>query len=516
MHRKQTGCLMFQGTGSDVGKSVITAAFLRALKLDGISAAPFKAQNMALNSAVTPSLHEIGRAQAFQAEAAGLPPQVEMNPILLKPTGDQSSQLVVMGKPVGLYTAREYYAEKKKLLPRVIAAYEKLKEAYGVIVIEGAGSPAEINLKDDFSNMGIAGAIKAPVVIVGDIDRGGVFAWMKGTFDLLEKAEKELVKGFLINKFRGDVSLLMPGIEMFTNMVNRPILGILPYLKQMYADAEDSMNISSIVSSSFARHSEELISIKIVQFPRISNFTDFAPLTFEEDVHVSLATRPEELQGADVVILPGSKNSIADCRFLLDNRFQEAIAEHINRGGVLIGVCGGFQMLGVAIHDPEGVETSAGETIRAFGYLAMETSLIQEKQLKLTTLTTAETEVFSAGIKVSGYEIHMGKSRRVTASHEAEKGLSIPLFQEEGADDTLSALVSEDGKVFGTYLHDCFADDNFRNGFLSKLRKEKGLHRQKGYSFRERKEKELNRLGVWFKENSAYEQLKEILFSQML
>ncbi len=511
MPRNAGGTLMFQGTGSDVGKSVITAAFLRALKMDGIHAAPFKAQNMALNSAVTPDQHEIGRAQAFQAEAAGIPPQAEMNPILLKPTGDQCSQLIVMGKPQGLFKAREYYAEKRKLLPVVMEAFEKLKSQHSLIVLEGAGSPAEINLQDDFSNMGIAQEAGAPVILVGDIDRGGVFAWMKGTFDLLKPHEQELLKGFLINKFRGDVSLLMPGIKMFSEMVNRPVLGTLPYLHEMYADAEDSMNITSLATVSDRKgKKEELLYITVIQLPRISNFTDFAPLGFERDVSLSFAAQPRELDNADVVIIPGSKNSVEDLHFLCRSGFKEAIEAHVQRGGVLIGICGGFQMLGLSIKDPEGVETAKGTDIKALGYLAMETSLTEEKQLTETELITVASDLFPAGVKVSGYEIHMGRSRKVS---QAGVLSSSPLFEEdEGESDNISALISSCGRVFGTYLHNCFADDDFRQAFLSKVRSEKGLEEQKGYCFRERKEKELDRLGAWFKENTQYEALKEILF----
>ncbi|MBF0273927.1 MAG: cobyric acid synthase [Nitrospinae bacterium] len=496
---KNNGVLMFQGTGSNVGKSVLVAAFCRVLKQDGYRVAPFKAQNMALNSYVTLTGDEIGRAQAFQAEACGIDPLVEMNPVLLKPTGEKSSQVVVMGKPVGNMKAVDYYKKKLELLPVAIDAFNTLKKKFDIVVIEGAGSPAEINLKNDFSNMGIAKAVNSPVIIVGDIDCGGVFAWMKGTIDLLEKDEQELVKGFLINKFRGDKNLLQPGIEMFEQMVNRKVTGVLPYLKGIYLDAEDSQDLN--VSSKSVSNDKKLI-LSIIKLPRISNFTDFAALTHEEDVEVNFVEKPSQLENADCIILPGSKNTLEDLSFLEKTGLKKKIIEHHNQKKTIVGICGGFQMLGREIFDEETVESSkkSGNGLELF---PMKTVFKKEKILRQINFETVKSPFFQAGIQVTGYEIHMGES------YCNDKSSLLEIFT--NSDNKVSGLSNKEGTVLGTYLHDCFNHDALRESFLNFLRKKKGLPKRKTFNFREFKERNLNILADSFRENIDIQYLKSLL-----
>ena len=357
----KTRNIMIQGTMSNVGKSLLVGGLCRIFKQDGYRVAPFKSQNMALNSFVTRDGLELGRAQAMQAECAGIAPSVYMNPVLLKPTNDIGSQVIVNGEVIGNMPAREYFKYKKKLIPDILNAYRELEKQADIIVIEGAGSPAEINLKsDDIVNMGLAELVDAPVLLVGDIDRGGVFAQLLGTLELLEQKERERVKGLVINKFRGDKTLLDSGIEMLQDMGKVPVIGTVPYTRLMIDD-EDSLS-ERLGNERYEK--DAAIDVAVIRFPRISNFTDLAPFESIEGVNVRFVTRPTDIEGADLVILPGSKNTIADLKWMRQFGLEAALKKY-SQTGVIIGICGGFQMLGKEISDPDKVEE--GGSIRGIG-----------------------------------------------------------------------------------------------------------------------------------------------------
>ena len=365
--------IMIQGTMSNAGKSLIAAGLCRIFKQDGYRTAPFKSQNMALNSFITEEGLEMGRAQVMQAEAAGIKPSVYMNPILLKPTNDVGSQVIVNGEVIGNMSARDYFAYKKKLIPDILKAYHKLEEEYEIIVIEGAGSPAEINLKaDDIVNMGMAKMVDAPVLLVGDIDRGGVFAQLVGTVMLLEEEEKERIQGFIINKFRGDKTILDPGIEMLEEKCKIPVVGVAPYL---HIEVEDEDSLTERFD-----HTQEvsLIDIAVIRLPRISNFTDFNPFESIKGVSLRYVQSVAELKNPDMIILPGTKNTMEDLLWMRQNGLEAAILKAASAGKVIYGVCGGYQMLGKTIKDPYCVE--AGGEISGMGLLPMDTVLQQKKQ----------------------------------------------------------------------------------------------------------------------------------------
>ena len=364
--------IMIQGTMSNAGKSLIVAGLCRIFKQDGYRVAPFKSQNMALNSYITGEGLEMGRAQVMQAEAAGIRPQVCMNPILLKPTNDTGSQVIVNGEVLENMKARDYFAYKKKLIPDILKAYHTLEQQADIIVIEGAGSPAEINLKEnDIVNMGLAELLDAPVLLVGDIDRGGVFAQLIGTLVLLEEKERERIKGLIINKFRGDVSILDPGIKMLEEKGGIPVTGVVPYMHLVLED-EDSL------SDRFTDHEEKAVDIAVIRFPRISNFTDFMVFESIEGVSVRYIDTPEKLHHPDMIILPGSKNTMGDLKWMRQNGLEAAIKKHAqNRDAVIFGICGGYQMLGECITDPYGVEE--GGMLRGMELLPLETEMEQEK-----------------------------------------------------------------------------------------------------------------------------------------
>ncbi|MGE4319691.1 MAG: cobyric acid synthase [Deferribacterales bacterium] len=431
---KKAKSIMFQGTGSGVGKSVICAGFCRLLARRGVRVAPFKSQNMALNSGVAAG-GEMGRAQILQAEAAGIEPDVRMNPILLKPQGNAVSQLIRMGKPVGTYSAREYYTLHETNLETAIEAYESLAKEYDVIVIEGAGSPAEINLqRTDIVNMRTADFAEAPVYIIGDIDRGGVFAWMKGTYDLLPRGSRHRVKGFIINRFRGDISLLEPGIDMFEEMVKVKIAGTVPMLN-LTLEEEDSQNIKNSAKGGF-------VTVAVVKLARMSNFSDFAPLAASPDINLIYAKSPNELTGADIIIIPGSKSTVSDMIDLRMRGFDKKIKQ-MSGATPIIGICGGFQMLGKTINDPEGIEGEVKET-EGLGLLNMSTVITPEKTL-LNREYTGQSIL--KDIKFRGYEIHMGISETSSAYEQlvSEKDICIA--------DTKN-------KVVGTYIHGLFDSEN--------------------------------------------------------
>ncbi|MDP2785455.1 MAG: cobyric acid synthase [Sulfurimicrobium sp.] len=425
---------MVQGCTSDAGKSALVTGICRVLARRGCKVAPFKPQNMALNSAVTVDGGEIGRAQAVQAQACGLEPHSDMNPVLLKPNSDTGAQVIVQGHAVGNLEAGDYHGHKPRLLGKVLESFGRLKQAYDFVVVEGAGSPAEINLRDrDIANMGFAEAADCPVVIIADIDRGGVFAHLVGTLELLSGSEQARVKGFVINRFRGDIGLLQGGLDWLEARTGKPVLGVLPYLHDLHLEAEDAL------PRPVAGLSGEKFRVIVPRLPRISNHTDFDPLRLHPDVDLSFIGMGEAIPPADLIVLPGSKNVRADLDWLRANGWEAALLRHLRYGGKVIGICGGFQMLGQAIHDPLGIEGTLGSS-PGLGLLAIETELCAEKQLhRVSGHLTLENA------SVEGYEIHAGISTGT--------GLSRPVVQLAERDD---GAVSADGRVLGTYLHSLF------------------------------------------------------------
>ncbi|MDD5945556.1 MAG: cobyric acid synthase [Clostridia bacterium] len=439
--------IMIQGTMSNVGKSFLAAALCRIFTQDGYKAAPFKSQNMALNSYITLDGKEMGRAQVMQAEAAGIEPDVCMNPILLKPTNDTGSQVIVMGKPIGNMNAMEYYKRKREFIPYITEAYNKLAKNNDIIVIEGAGSPAEINLKEnDIVNMGLAKMVSAPVILAGDIDRGGVFAQIVGTMELLNEDEKKLVKGIIINKFRGDKEILKPGLDMLTEKCGREVLGVVPYIK-CDIDDEDSL------SERFGRKDETgVIDIAVIRLNRISNFTDFMALECIDGVTVRYVASVSELGEPDMVIIPGTKNTVGDMLILRENGLEARIKQLAYAGKLIFGICGGFQMLGEKITDISGAETE-GEYI-GMGLIPMETVFETEKVSVRTEGIINDTDGMLSGMSGKsfyGYEIHMGRSRNTDV---IQKGVN---------------------NVYGTYIHGIFDSREVTDALIKAIAENKGI-----------------------------------------
>jgi adenosylcobyric acid synthase len=443
----QCHTIMIQGTNSNAGKSTVATGICRLLQRRGIRVAPFKPQNMALNSAVTPEGGEIGRAQAVQAQACGIAPHTDMNPILLKPSSAVGAQVIVNGKALSQMNAIEYHKFKPSLLPDILAAYKRLCQKYDAIVVEGAGSPAEINLREgDLANMGFALPTKSPVVIVADIDRGGVFAHLVGTFQLLASEEQDLVKGFIINKFRGDPALLQSGIEWLEEYTHKPVLGILPYITDLHLEAEDSLSDHKTAGTTSAT----TLNIAITRLPHMSNATDFHALELNPQLNAYFATSPADASKCDLLILPGSKSVRDDLEWIKNSGWTKFIQRHLRYGGKVMGICGGFQMLGKLIHDPHGIESEAGTT-PGLALLDMETTIQPTKQLK----QVSGSLVFD-GCSVSGYEIHMG-----TTSGDA---LKSPLIKLTAGND---GAISPDGSVIGTYFHGLFDEGPACRSLLS-------------------------------------------------
>jgi cobyric acid synthase cobQ len=438
--------IMIQGTTSNAGKSLLAAGLCRVFHQDGYKVAPFKSQNMALNSFITKDGFEMGRAQVMQAEAAGIAPDVRMNPILLKPTSDKGSQVIVNGEVLGNMNAKEYYAKKHELIPDIMKAYGELDAEYDIIVIEGAGSPAEINLKEqDIVNMGMARMAGAPVLIVGDIDKGGVFAALAGTMLLLTDEEKAMVKGTIINKFRGDVSILKRGLTMLEDIIHVPVVGVVPYLR-IHVDDEDSL------TERFERSQKPaLVDIAVLRFPRISNFTDFNPLEYIEGVSLRYVGSVAELGDPDLIILPGTKNTMADLLWMRQCGLEASVLKHAAKGKPVFGVCGGYQMLGMTLKDPYGVEH--GGEMAGLGLLDMDTIFERAKtRTQISGNLPALDGIFSSlsGLPYTGYEIHMGQSGR------EEK-------------------VVQSGNVYGSYLHGLFDQDGISKAIVEALLRAKGL-----------------------------------------
>ena len=441
--------IMMQGTMSNAGKSLLAAGLCRIFRQDGYRVAPFKSQNMALNSFITRDGGEMGRAQVVQAEAAGIEPDVRMNPILLKPTTDVGSQVIVNGQVRGNMRAMAYYAKKRELLPDVLAAYESLCREYDVIVIEGAGSPAEINLKqDDFVNMGLARLVDAPVLLIGDIDRGGVFAQLYGTIALLEPEERARVKGMIINKFRGDRTILEPGLRQLEALCGVPVAGVVPYA-QVDIDDEDSL------SSRFTRDTaRKLLDIAVIRLPRISNFTDFSPFERYENVSLRYVEKVSDLGAPDMILLPGTKSTIADLQWLRESGLEAAILKQASRGTLIFGVCGGYQMLGRSVSDPEGVEAAGVTELRGLGLLPMDTVFHGAKVQTQTTGVFSGVEGLLSclnGRAYEGYEIHMGRS-----------------------EEKMPPVISG-GSVYGSYVHGIFDAPGIADAVLTALCQSRGI-----------------------------------------
>lgn len=451
--------IMIQGTMSGAGKSLVCAGLCRVFRQDGYRVAPFKSQNMALNSFITEEGLEMGRAQAVQAEACGIAPSVRMNPILLKPMTDDGSQVIVNGEVRGNMSAKEYFAMKPALIPEIMDAYHSLAAEYDIIVLEGAGSPAEINLKqNDIVNMGMAQLAQAPVLLVGDIDRGGVFAQLYGTVALLEEAERSMVKATIINKFRGDVSLLTPGLAMLEKLTGQPVAGVVPYLP---VDIDDEDSLAERLTR---RAQVAVVDIAVIRLPRIANFTDFAAFEATPGVGVRYVSGAGELGNPDLVILPGTKSTISDLKWLRESGLEAAIKKLAAQGVVVFGVCGGYQMLGRLIVDTEGVE--GGGAIEGMDLLPVETEFAAEKRRTRTTarvLPTGGVLARLTGTELEGYEIHMGRTMRLEGAK--------PLLQlESGAADGCAL-----GNVYGSYLHGFFDAAACRQAVLSALCDRKGV-----------------------------------------
>ncbi|HET6151664.1 MAG TPA: cobyric acid synthase [Marmoricola sp.] len=473
--------LLIAGTTSDAGKSILTTGLCRALHRRGIAVAPFKAQNMSNNSMVCAD-GEMGRAQWIQARAAGAEPEVAMNPVLLKPGGDTRSHVVVMGRPGGTVTSGGWEAGRRHLAEAAHAAYDDLAGRYDVIIAEGAGSPTEINLRaGDYVNMGLARHAGLPTVVVGDIDRGGLFAALFGTVALLEPADQALIAGFVANKFRGDLALLQPGIEELTRLTGRPTYGVLPWHPDLWLDSEDALDLDGRRAREAGT---EVLRVAVVRLPRISNFTDVDALGLEPDLDVSFAVSPRDLLGADLVVLPGTRATSADLAWLRERGLDEAIRGHARTGRAVLGICGGAQMLGAMILDPDGIEGAPGAVEPGLGLIDATTTFGAEKVLRLPSGT-------GLGQSVSGYEIHHGR-------------------YDVGDVDAFPGG-SRAGSVFATMWHGSLESDAFRQAFLAEVARASGWERRSSaVSFGERREARLDLLGDLVEEHLDVDALLEL------
>ena len=494
--------IMIQGTMSNAGKSLLTAGLCRIFKQDGYKVAPFKSQNMALNSFITEEGMGMGRAQVMQADAAKIKPSVLMNPILLKPTNDTGSQVIVNGEVLGTMSARDYFAYKKQLIPEVMKAYHKLEEEYDIIVIEGAGSPAEINLKqEDIVNMGMAKLAKAPVLLVGDIDRGGVFAQLVGTIMLLEEDEQRMVKGMIINKFRGDKTILDPGVKTLEEKTNIPVVGVAPYM-ELEVEDEDSL------TERFSGNQEVgVLDIAVIRVPRISNFTDFNALEVIPGVSLRYVKNVNELKNPDMIILPGTKNTMEDLLWLRQNGLEAAVLKKAAEGKVIFGICGGYQMLGETLSDPEHVE--AGGEIKGMGLLPMHTVFKESKTRTRVQGRFPKVEGILhtlMGVQLEGYEIHMGES---TLSQGAESLTEITdMVKQESKMDGAYCK-----NVYGSYVHGIFDKEDVAKKVVEGLGEQKGIDvsNMAGVNFAEFKETQYDKLAEGLRKHLDMKKIYEIL-----
>lgn len=494
--------IMVQGTMSNAGKSLLAAGLCRIFKQDGYRVAPFKSQNMALNSFITDEGLEMGRAQVMQAEAAGIAPSVKMNPILLKPTNETGSQVIVNGEVLGTMSARDYFQFKPKLFSKVMEAYEELAAENDIIVIEGAGSPAEINLKaDDIVNMGMAKRAKAPVLLVGDIDRGGVFAQLIGTVMLLDDDERDLVKGLIVNKFRGDKSILDPGLKMLEERSGIPVVGVAPYLDIQVEDED------SLTERFDGSQQADLIDIAVIRVPRISNFTDFNPLENIPGVSLRYVKHPHELGNPDMILLPGTKNTMEDLLWMRQSGMEAKILKEADKGKVIFGICGGYQMLGETLSDPDHVE--AGGQIRGMGLLPMDTVFEEAKtRTRVSGKFQELTGVLSSlsGTELEGYEIHMG-----TSEAKGEVQETAVLLDQVSGTEKPDGLCREN--VYGTYVHGIFDQAKVVQGLISSLGKAKGIDVAEiaGMDFKAFKETQYDILADSLRRHLDMEKIYEIL-----
>ena len=469
--RRRGKVLMVQGTTSHAGKSLMATALCRIFAQDGLRVAPFKAQNMSLNSFVTPDGGEFGRAQAVQAEAARVAPTVEMNPILLKPEAHRRSQVVVMGKPMRVASAREYYDMKLRLWPLVTQALDTLRTRYDIVVIEGAGSPAEINLKEhEIVNMRVARYANAPVIIVGDIDRGGVFASLVGTMVLLEPEEQALVKAFVINKFRGDPSLLDSGFDMLKERTGVGVAGVIPWFDDIHIPEEDSLGLDTS-QTQWNGNDDERIDIAVIRLPRIANFDDFDPLRQERSVQLRYVSGADEVGAPDLIILPGSKTTVADLEWMRESGIADAVIAQRRAGTPVIGICGGYQMLGERILDPDGVESDAPET-QGLGLLPLTTTFAATKtthQVRGSVASVSGILSGSDGGVITGYEIHMGQTY-------GSGNAPFRITERSGsAVNSPDGAIDADGLTLGTYMHGLFHNHSLRHTMLTNLARRKGI-----------------------------------------
>lgn len=470
--------IMVQGTASSAGKSLICTALCRIFSKDGFDVFPFKSQNMSLNSYVTKEGLEMGRAQVLQAYAAGKEPEAIMNPILLKPTTDRKSQVIVLGKAYENMDGVSYYEFRKNLKNMISDLYREIESSHDIVVIEGAGSPAEINLKkDDIVNMGMAEIADAPVILVADIDRGGVFASIYGTVMLLEESERKRIKGIIINKFRGDKSLLQDGVEMIEKLVNIPVIGIIPYMNLNLDDEDGAVDLNNKI--------KKQIDICVVNLPRMANFTDFDAFKFDEDVSVRFISHPEEADGADIIIIPGSKNTIADLRYIKKTGFDKKIKEF---PGIVFGICGGYQIMGKTIVDAEGVEIGKGEIEKGLNIFDTETELCAGK-------VTTNVEGLAFSRKIYGYEIHMGRT-----SGNKNPFVEINKCNHEKADYLDGDF--KNGRYYGTYIHGIFDSSEFREKILNDVRAAKKIQEKECEDLNKKRLEEIDKLAVGVIENT--------------
>lgn len=499
--------LMIQGTGSGAGKSLITTALCRIFRDEGVSVSPFKAQNMALNSYITIEGGEIGRAQALQAEAARIEPSVDMNPVLLKASGERGSQVIIHGKVHSTMKAKEYYAFKKSAWEAVKDSFERLSKKYDLIIIEGAGSPAEINLMDvDIVNMKVARHAKSPVILVGDIDKGGVFASLYGTIKLLGKDSRP-IKAFIINKFRGDLEILNPGLEMIKERTNRPVIGVLPYIKDIGLPEEDGLSLSQKTEVRSQKSEAVPIKIVVVKLQYISNFTDFDPFLYEPDIELLYSNSPADIENADIVIIPGTKNTVKDLLFLRERRLDESIKRAYSKGIQIIGMCGGYQMLGKKIYDPYCVESNHKE-IDGIGLLNIETAFEKTKVTAQVEAEISEIGEWGLGITLKGYEIHMGISRGDVGLFRIKRITSkLQNFHNSALFDG-----SINNNCWGTYIHGIFENDSFRRAIINDARRKKNLSPiSSTISYLEIKDRAINNLANIVKENIDMDFIRRLI-----
>jgi adenosylcobyric acid synthase len=498
MSNTPSATLMIQGTTSDAGKSVLVAGFCRCLKRMGYQVVPFKPQNMALNSAVTADGGEIGRAQAVQAQAAGIEPHVDMNPVLLKPSSDTGAQVIIHGKAISNMQAQAYHDYKKVAMQAVLDSHQRLSEQYQVIMVEGAGSPAEINLREgDIANMGFAEAVDCPVIIVADIDKGGVFAHLVGTLELLSPSEQNRVVGFVINKFRGDIALLQSGLDWLEARTSKPVLGVLPYLMDLQLAEEDAIQVNQTLDKDDVR-----LRIVVPVFSRISNHTDFDMLRAHPQLELTFVRQGKSLPAADLIILPGSKHVRADLALLKQHGWDKDIAKHLRYGGKVLGICGGYQMLGQTIDDPRGIEGAKGLS-QGLGYLPIHTSLQIEKQLthsqgKLLLKADGPSKDIQASI--SGYQIHIGSTER-------EKGADAFAKLDDGQ---FEGCVSSDNQVAGSYLHGMFDSPQALQQIIAWA----GADTHEAENYASQQERELDRLADAFMTHLDWQKIQRLITVQ--